>query len=793
MPDVSTMPTQAADAPGTYRPLGPLTVLGAIALGYYLLCVLALQLLSGYDPVAVFWPASGLAAGALVALGPRYRWPIFAAVVLATIVANLNVRANVPLFSVFALCNGAECLLFGWCMQQLDRRGQRLESLASVLAFVVSAVVAAGVAALPAAFALKTIGDVPAGAPFFGIWLTWFSSDLIGIIVVAPMIILLPAMLSRRMRLLPLVEGSVGVVMAAVAAYYAFGFAYGGSLSIMTPTAILFPVFLWLAARAPPVFSVFGTFVVSVVIVMVALAGEGRLGAAGMPIADRLVAAQIALLTVCCAVLTLSAMFARARNVADALRVSEERLQLALSAGRMYAFENDLRSGLVHRAGGLIDRLGLPALGSRDEYLRRLDPVERDAYVNHLANLSPAEPNIERILHVRTKDGEEYTIESRSQAEFDDDGNVVRVRGTCVDITELERARNKVAQQAAELEGALQAGRVFAFEYDDAMRGVRRSDNAAEILGVGLEEARTSGNLIFELVHPEDRKRLKEYAVRTPQEAYKEGRYRINRPDGKVAWLEVRSTAQFDEHGRMNGMRGLARDVTQQERARLRRTMLLSELDHRVKNALARMAVVVDLSREGRQSIDEYAQVIRDRIGSMARTQERLSGNRWRGVGVETLVEDELAAYRRGDNCEISGSQLVLEPDAAQALAFTLHELATNAAKHGALSRPEGRVRVDWKVVEPAEEASEERPVLHLSWREVCDGGIVPPVRESYGLSTIRNLLRYEQGADVRVDFTPTGLHVDIALPLPDASTPRETGPGSVPDLTLMVDAPAPQ
>ena len=756
-----------------------LTVFLTIGALYYVAGRIALLLLTEAEGVAVFWPASGIAAGAMVALGRRSMVPIALAVAAATIAANLEARTHPT--AIFAACNAIECVVFAVTMRMVDKQRAYLESLGSIAAFLVAAAVAPAVAAAPAALAVQWLGM--SKAPFLAIWFTWFQSDALGIVAVAPVLLTMPSMLRGSLLRVTLIAGGLGASLAALAAYFGFSLAYGGVVSIMTPMILLFPIFLGLASRTPAFFSALGVFLVAFVMVILALSGGGRFGESTMPLPDRLAAAQVALLTTCCAVLTLSAMFARVNNAAAALQAIDQRLQLALAAGRMYAFDDDLATGTVHRFGGLIGKLGLPAVGTIDDYFEALRPSEKPAFLDLINQQSPAEPQVARLLHMRAADGQELAIEYRSVAEYDCAGNAVRLRGTCVDVTELEK-------RTEQLGNALQAGRVFAFEYDTVKKTARRSDNAAEILGVPLELARSSRNLFNDNVHPDDKAALAAYGRRSsPADAYRSGNFRFVRPDGAITLLEVRSTAIFGGDGRISGYNGVARDVTEQTKASERQAMLIKELDHRVKNALARMAVVIELSRDGHQTLDEYVKVIQGRIASMARTQERLSGNKWTGVGVAMLVDDELASYRKADNCAVEGPDIVLEPDTAQALAFTLHELATNAAKYGGLSSPGGKVAVEWSVV--AGETSAR--VLKLAWREVTDGGIQQPTRESYGLNTIRNLLRYEQKATVALDFKPTGLLCEIALPLPAPAAVGSIGPGGIPLLNPEAAAPARQ
>jgi PAS domain S-box-containing protein len=734
---------------------------GGVALLYFLAGHFALFLTNERDGVAVFWPASGVAAGAMVALGGKFRWPIALAVVIATVLANLQARSELALIAVFALSNAFECLLFAWIVRMLDRSRSRLESLGSVVVFLVAAAVGAALAAVPPALAIEGLTNSP--ARWTEIWFTWFKSDGLGIVVVAPVIITLPSFLVMTRRPLRLLECVVALLVAATTAYYAFGRTFSGLAPVPSPAMYLFPIFVWLAARTPIFIATLAAFLMSVVVVVLALAGDGTVADTAMPLAIRLGTAQSSLITGCGALLTLSAMFTRVNNVAMALQSSEQRLKLALTAASMYAFDFDLERDIVRRSGGLMPRLGLPEVGTAADYINALHPDDPAIFTGMLASISPAEPQLKRLVRMHDVDGKELAIEYRSEGEFNGDDRLVRLRGICVDVTDRERSRELVEKQAAQLSSALQAGRVFAYDFDNTTKTITRSANSVDILGIPREMLDEPRPIFIDMIHPEDRKAFIAYSRRAARDdRFRQQTFRMIRPDGRISWLEVTSTAEFDDTGKLTAIRGLARDVTEQTLWEQRQSMLIKELDHRVKNALARMAVVVKVSRDRHQTLDDYVKVIEGRIASMARTQERLSRNKWDGVDIEALVADELAAYRTPANCRIEGPGRLLDPIAAQGFAFTLHELATNAAKHGALSRPEGRVEVVWRI-----EEVEARPTsLHLTWREIVNGGIVPPRKESYGLDTIRNVLQYEQEATVNLDFTPNGLLCYIVVPL---------------------------
>lgn len=205
----------------------------------------------------------------------------------------------------------------------------------------------------------------------------------------------------------------------------------------------------------------------------------------------------------------------------------------------------------------------------------------------------------------------------------------------------------------------------------------------------------------------------------------------------------------------------LAALVTERRAAEAHQKMLISQLDHRVKNSLALMQAVVERSQVSARSIGDFVNSLGGRIRSMARTQSKLSAGRWQGLSLAGLIRDELAPYRTAGSEQLHGPEVKLKASAAQAISMVVHELATNAAKYGALSRSEGRVHVRWNVVQGA--GGED--LLALTWREEGGPQTVPPERDGFGTSTIRNLLHYELGGDVVLRFEPAGVMCSILLP----------------------------
>ncbi len=200
--------------------------------------------------------------------------------------------------------------------------------------------------------------------------------------------------------------------------------------------------------------------------------------------------------------------------------------------------------------------------------------------------------------------------------------------------------------------------------------------------------------------------------------------------------------------------------------------LLIAELDHRVKNLLARVAVVIMYTRQGSGSLDEYIEALDRRIQSMADAHSLLSRNRWHGVDLTELVRHQLAPYATDANTTICGTNVMLAVAEAQALAMVFHELVTNAAKYGALSTPLGRVEVNWN-----RGPSENSASLSIVWREINGPVITASIECGYGVSLIRDLIPHELGGSVDLEFAFDGVCCRIEIPLEAARHRRKGEP----------------
>jgi two-component sensor histidine kinase/ActR/RegA family two-component response regulator len=280
---------------------------------------------------------------------------------------------------------------------------------------------------------------------------------------------------------------------------------------------------------------------------------------------------------------------------------------------------------------------------------------------------------------------------------------------------------------------------------------------------LGFDDATISVTEWFERVHPEDRATLESEV----SDCVNGGRafelaYRIVHPDGSLR--HVHATGVFQDAGEELPTQGtgFVRDVTDYKRSEEHSNMLMAELDHRVKNILA---VVQSIARQslarGQELGPEAAELLIGRISALAQSHALLARGRWEGASFEALVENAISPHRAegGGRIVVEGPDLKVTPKAAQTLTLALHEMVTNAAKYGALSRPEGRVFARWHF------AGDD--MLIFDWQE-RDGPAIeaPPSRRGFGSILIERMLAADLGGDVTLDFAPAGLQARIELPL---------------------------
>lgn len=220
-------------------------------------------------------------------------------------------------------------------------------------------------------------------------------------------------------------------------------------------------------------------------------------------------------------------------------------------------------------------------------------------------------------------------------------------------------------------------------------------------------------------------------------------------------FIEARYVPDITPDGEIPGYYALITDITDRKRAEETERLLIREVDHRAKNVLTVVQSLAQLTPF--ESKDQYVQALSGRIGSLARAHSLLSTTRWSGVDLHDLLRLELDPYggETDEQVAILGPPALIDAQAAQALALVIHELATNASKYGALSRPLGRLNVSWSF--------DEAGVLRLAWREDAGVSVTPPTQRGFGSTLIESAVK-QLGAEIEHTWRPQGLKVRLDL-----------------------------
>ncbi|GEP05515.1 hypothetical protein MOX02_35530 [Methylobacterium oxalidis] len=190
-----------------------------------------------------------------------------------------------------------------------------------------------------------------------------------------------------------------------------------------------------------------------------------------------------------------------------------------------------------------------------------------------------------------------------------------------------------------------------------------------------------------------------------------------------------------------------------------------AELQHQLHNTLAVIRSVVRRSAETGESVEDYAMHLDGRLSALGRVQGAVAADPQMRLDLHSLISDELLSFhaKEGEQVQLIGPQILLQLRAAGTLGLAFHELATNAVKFGALTRPEGRVTVSWRIA-PASE-----PRLVIDWAERGGPGVAPPARKGFGQTLFDRVLPYELKAECALSFGAGGVRCRIDLPF----TPR--------------------
>jgi len=456
-----------------------------------------------------------------------------------------------------------------------------------------------------------------------------------------------------------------------------------------------------------------------------------------------------------------------------ALSRSNDRLARAQAAGGVHPFEVGA-DGICQCDDGLRALFGLPPGATLDypAFLRALPPEDRERVAaRHRAATSRSGP-FELEFRVLAADAGSRWLLTRGEAQLGA-GHTRLLFGICLDITALKQAEAALSESETRLRIAQEAGGIGSWEWDVGSGRLRWTIQTFALFGFDPALGEPHHDQVRARRHPEDRLRLDIELAAAVKSGRIDTEYRIlrPRPDGgtDTVWIATQGRSM---PGRGKALFGVHRDITQRKTAEEHMALLAREVEHRSKNTLAVVQATLRLTRAGNH--EEYLRVVGGRIAALARAHSLFAERGLVGAELRSLLEGELLPYTpRGDAAgplvALAGPALTLSVAATQPLAMVIHELATNAAKHGALAVPDGRLSVAWTTADGE---------LRLHWTE---SGVVlgdtPPTHTGFGTRVIEQTVRRQLGGELHRSWTPDGLLVAMRFPILPATPAPEHGP----------------
>jgi PAS domain S-box-containing protein len=358
----------------------------------------------------------------------------------------------------------------------------------------------------------------------------------------------------------------------------------------------------------------------------------------------------------------------------------------------------------------------------------------------------------DRINHYETvrlrKDGSLIDVSLTISPMKGADGNIVGASKLARDITERKRERELLRRQADLLDQSHDA--IFTWKIGGGI--VYWSKGAERLYNYTAEKA--IGRSSHELLRTRSPVPIQEIEWQIAHEGSWYGELTHTTRDGRTVVVESRLVCV--QYSGETYTLETNRDITERKAHEEHVHLLTREAEHRAKNLLSNVGAMVQLSQA--DTPDGLKEAIAGRIEALANVHSLFAQSRWTGAELGSLVKQELSPYSRDGEMrtQIDGPTVTLKQDVAQAMAVALHELATNAAKYGALSVAEGSVRVEW--VPEADKG------FVLRWTELGGPPVKPPTRSGFGTHVMDAMIRGQVGGDVRLDWRAEGLACEIVV-----------------------------
>jgi PAS domain S-box-containing protein len=338
---------------------------------------------------------------------------------------------------------------------------------------------------------------------------------------------------------------------------------------------------------------------------------------------------------------------------------------------------------------------------------------------------------------------------------------------TAVETTNRVLTEEALRKSEERYRSAMHLGRIGSWEID-FVNGIRTwTREGMALFGInlpdGLGQIGGPSDEFHQAMHPEDRHLLREYHALADKQDSFPAEYRILKSGGQICWLAgYGRVLDRQPNGKAHRVINVATDITERKAAEAHQRFLLQELSHRSKNLLTLVQSIADQSFRKSKDQQDFQSRLSGRLGGLAASNALLARGDWRGSSLRELIEFQLAPFvdMSGSQLEMRGPEVTLAADASQAIGLALHELATNAVKHGALSSPRGQLSISWAVDQASSAGG-----LKLDWRERGGPLVTAPKQTGFGHVVIKGMIEQAVRGSVELNFAKEGLHWSLQAP----------------------------
>ena len=328
----------------------------------------------------------------------------------------------------------------------------------------------------------------------------------------------------------------------------------------------------------------------------------------------------------------------------------------------------------------------------------------------------------------------------------------------------------ELVESRARLRHAADLAKLTYFDLDFAHDTIQTADNFAAIMGFALPSNDAKGAVaagrkaLLAHVAPADRARFVAETESLDGDPFRKVEYRVVGDDEKERWIESEWRIEIGPNARPSRAFAANLDITERKQSEEQRKLLMAEVNHRSKNLLAVVQALVNQSARHADP-ESFAMTLSDRLQGLSASQDLLIKNDWRGIEMSELVVAQLSHFRDlvGTRILFEGPTARLTAVGAQAIGMALHELATNAAKHGSLAGDAGRVNISWSISDAAE------PLFSIGWSEEGGAPVSAPSRKGFGHLVIGPIAESALGGKVDLEFRKSGLNWRLSALAADA------------------------